>query len=69
MLCFQGLKVMDPSVLKRNPLVIWSNPVTLVIPSEDPVFHLPAIRHEEMVGGELMATDEGGYQISHRLPV
>lgn len=69
MLRLQGLKVMDLSVLKWSPLVIRLNPATLVIPSEDPASHLLAIHHEKMVGGELVATDEGGYQISHHLPV
>lgn len=57
------------SVLKWSPLVIWLNLVTLVIPSKDPVFHPLAIHNEKMVGGELMATDEGGYEISHHLSV
>lgn len=40
-----------------------------MIPSKDPVFQQLAIHHERMVGGELMAKDEGGYQISHHLSV
>lgn len=55
----QVLKVMDLSALKSHPLLIWLNPVTLGIPSEDLAFHILAIHHENMVGGELTATDEG----------
>lgn len=57
------------SLLKRSPLFIRLNPLTLAIPSEDPAIHLLAIHHYKMVGGELMATDERGYQISHHLHV
>lgn len=53
------MKVIDLSILKPHPLVIWLNPVTLGIPSEDPAFYILAIHHENMVGGELTATDEG----------
>lgn len=42
--------------------------VTLVIPTEA-VFHILANHYEKMVGGELMATDEGGYEISRHLSV
>ncbi|TNN36372.1 hypothetical protein EYF80_053456 [Liparis tanakae] len=34
-------------------------------PNSDPTPLPPPIHHERMVGGELVAADEGGYEISH----